>query len=142
MRTTKNNFYKLKKGDNTTTLLYNGKDFIKYEFALGKSKTSPLAIKAKTKTISGVDKDELSGSKVSLNVIDTSIEMVNILVSIFFQDYGETKHNLEQVKSLLTFYCDNVNDVLNCESKASLLDIFGEFKTNLKIIEKSVDKQK
>lgn len=142
MRTTKNNFYKLKKGDDTTTLLYNGKDFIKYEFGLGKSKTSPLAIKAKTKTISGVDKDELSGSKVSLNVIDTSIEMVNILVSIFFQDYGDTKYNLEQVKSLLTFYCDNVNDVLNCESKANLLDLFREFKTNLKIIEKSVDKQK
>ena len=140
MKTTKNNFYKLKKGDDTTTLLYNGKDFIKYEFALGKSKTSPLAIKAKT--ISGIDKDELSGSKVSLNVIETSIEMVNILVSIFFQDYGDTKHNLEQVKSLLTFYCDNVNDVLNCESKVDLLDIFREFKTNLKIIEKSVDKQK
>lgn len=84
----------------------------------------------------------MSGSKVSLNVFDTSIEMVNILVSIFFQDYGDTKYNLEQVKSLLTFYCDNVNDVLNCESKASLLVLFREFKTNLKIIEKSVDKQK
>ena len=142
MKTIKNNFYKYKKGDSITTLLYNGKDFIKYEFVVNKSKTSPLAIKAKTKTISGVDKDELSGSKVSLNVIDTSIEMVNILVSIFFQDYGNTKHNLEQVKSLLTFYCDNVNDVLSCGSKASLLDIFREFKTNLKIIEKSVDKQK
>lgn len=142
MRTTKNNFYKYKKGDDTTILQYNGKDFIKYEFTLTKSKTSPLSIKAKTKTISGVDKDELSGSKVSFNVIETSIEMVNILVSIFFQDYGNTKHNLEQVKSLLTFYCDNVNDVLNCESKVDLLDIFREFKTNLKIIEKSVDKQK
>lgn len=142
MKTTKNNFYKLKRGDDTTTLLYNGKDFVKYEFAIGKSKTSPLAIKAKTKTISGVDKDELSGSKVSLNVIETSIEMVNILVSIFFQDYEDTKDNLEQVKSLLKFYCDNVNDVLNCESKDDLLNIFREFKGNLKIIEKSVDKEK
>ena len=41
MKTTKNNFYKFKKGDDTTTLLYNGKEFVKYEFAIGKSKTSP-----------------------------------------------------------------------------------------------------